>query len=86
MNLLKEIILTIFSLLIIVIAMLYSVVLLGWMDVEVITNINQEILAKDNLKYTVLGVNILAIVLALVAIFAGDKKKAKRQKRHFNAK
>ena len=75
MNLLKEITLTIFSLLLVIFTAVYSVILLGWIDFDFITNIHEYILLNNNLRYVMLGINILIMVLALISIFGGTNKK-----------
>lgn len=79
MNLLKEIVLTIFSFLLIILAVVYSVILIGWADVDFLLNINEEVLNNLHLRYTILGINALIIILALISVFGGSgKKDAKR--------
>ncbi len=75
MNLLKEIILVIFSLLIIAVTAVYSVILLGIADAGFVQSIHEGIINNSNVKYTMLAVNILFMVLALVAIFGSSHKK-----------
>lgn len=75
MNLLKEITLTIFSLLLIVLAAIYSVVLLGWMDFAFITNVHNEVFNNFNIKYLILAINAVIIILALISIFGSTSKK-----------
>lgn len=75
MNLLKEVVLIIFSLLLIAVTAVYSVVLIGWVDVDFIFNIHKEILVNQNLRYVMLGINILILILSLVSIFGGPSKK-----------
>ena len=79
MNLLKEIALTFFSLILIVLTLVYSVVLLGWVDVAFISGIHENIMDHANLKYVMLGVNIIVMALALVSVFGvSNKKEAKK--------
>lgn len=75
MNLLKEIVLIIFSFLLIAVSAVYSVILIGWIDVEFIFNIHNDLLNNANLRYLMLGINILIMALALVAVFGGPSKK-----------
>jgi len=79
MNLLKEITLTIFSFLLIVFAAVYSVILIGWIDVDFLVNVHDQIMANQNLRYIMLGVSILIMVFALIAVFGGPNKKESRK-------
>jgi len=74
MNLLKEMALTIFSLLIVVFTVVYSVILLGWVDVAFIANIHEDIMSNQNLRYIIFGANVIILVLALAAVFGGPNK------------
>ena len=71
MNLLKEMALTIFSLLVVVFTVVYSVILLGWVDMAFITNIHQDIMGNPTAKYIMLGANAVILLLALLAVFGG---------------
>jgi len=79
MNLLKEITLTIFSFLLVVFTAVYSVILIGWVDVNFLTNIHEQIMSNTNLRYVILGVNILVMVLAIISVFGGPNKKEARK-------
>lgn len=79
MNLLKEITLTIFSFLLIVFAAVYSVILIGWVDSGFLINIQDQIMDNQNLRYIMLGVNILIMVFALISVFGGPNKKETRK-------
>lgn len=79
MNLLKEVVLIIFSLLLIAVTAVYSLVLIGLVDFNFLLGINKELLINQNLRYTVLGINILIMILAIVAIFGGKSKKESKK-------
>lgn len=79
MNLLKEVVLIIFSLLLIAVTAVYSVVLIGLVDINFLLDIHKELLDNPNLRYTMLGINILIMVLAIVAIFGGPSKKESKK-------
>lgn len=74
MKLLQEIALTVFSIIILILAVLMSVVIFGWLDFSVIDNMINGILASDTLKNTVLLLNVVFIILALVGIFYDNEK------------
>lgn len=79
MDLLKEIVLVIFSFLFIAITAVYSVVLIGWVDVEFIFSIHNEVLANQNLRYIMLAVNILVMIFAIISVFGGPAKKESKK-------
>ena len=74
MNLLKEMALTIFSLLIVVFTVVYSVILLGWVDFAFITNIHEDIMGNQTFRYVMLAANAIILVLALLSVFGGPNR------------
>lgn len=79
MNLLKEITLTIFSFLLIAMALVYSVILLGWADIDFLIDMHNHIMNTANIRFVLLGISILIIIFALLAVFGGAGKKEARK-------
>lgn len=79
MNLLKEITLTIFSFFLISLALVYSVVLIGWADIQFVVDLHNHVIENANLRFTLLGISILIIIFALLAVFGGSGKKETRK-------
>lgn len=79
MNLLKEITLTIFSFFLIALALVYSVILLGIADVQFLVDMHNHIIETQNVRFALLGINILIIVFALLSVFGGPSKKEARK-------
>lgn len=79
MNLLKEIILTIFSFFLIALATVYSVILLNWADIDFLIDMHNHIMETANVRFVVLAINILIIVFALLAVFGGPSKKESKK-------
>lgn len=74
MRFIQETALAVFSIIMIVLVILSSVIIFGWLDFSVVDNAVKGLLANNNLKNTVLVLNLIFIILALVAIFYDDKK------------
>ena len=80
MKILDRIALTLFSVIILIIAILGSLVIFGWFDVDttvVYTMVNKA-LSNDTARNVILGVNIVSIILALKAIFFGSSEKSEK--------
>lgn len=74
MKLLQEIALTVFSIIILVVSILMSVVIFGWLDFNIVNNMVNGIIASETLKNTVLLLNLVFIILSLVGIFYDSEK------------
>lgn len=74
MKFIQETALTVFSIIMLIIAILSSVIIFGWLDYGVINNVVDGILESANLRNTILVLNIIFIVVSLVCIFYDDRK------------
>lgn len=74
MKFIQEIALTVFSIIMLIVSILSSVIMFGWLDFAVVDNVVHGILENANLKNTILVLNVLFILLALVCIFYDDRK------------
>mgnify|MGYP003571506282 CR=1 FL=1 len=78
MKLIQDIALTTFSILILIIAIIVSIVMLGWMDLGFINSIIEGIIANETSKIIILSVNVILILLSLASLFYDTNKKTVR--------
>lgn len=74
MKFIQETTLTVFSILMLIISILSTVIIFGWLDFGVINNAVNGILESDNLRNIILALNILFIVASIICIFYDDRK------------
>lgn len=75
MRFVQETTLTIFSLIILIISVVYSVILFGWLDVDFMMHAHNNIVNSPTIMNIILVINSIFIILALVAIFGDSSKK-----------
>ena len=76
MKIIEKISLTIFANLILILSVIISLLIFGWLDLDVVHNLIKATLADETSTNIILGVCIVLILLALKCIFfdSGTKK------------
>ena len=75
MKLLERITLTIYSCLMLILAIITCLIIFGWIDISLIGNIVQNALKIDLSSKIILGVSIIFILLSIKCIFFGSDSK-----------
>lgn len=78
MKIIDKIALIIFSMIVLIISILGSLVIFGWLDQTAIYLVISGILLKDTVRNVLLGVNIVFILLAIKAIFFESSSKKEK--------
>ena len=76
MKLLHETALIIFSIVMLIFAIITSALIFGWLDMSFVENAINTVLANEGLKTVVLIVNIIVILLSLICIFCDNSKES----------
>ena len=71
MKILDKITLILFSMIILILAVIMSLLVFGWVTPTVVLSVYGKIVASNVVSNTILGVSGVCIVLALKAIFFG---------------
>ena len=75
MRFIQQTTLTIFSILILVISVLTSLVIFGWLDADLFFDIEQKILLNPSTSNIILAINLVFAILSIICIFSdGDSK------------
>ena len=74
MRFIKETTLAVFSIIMLILSVLSIILIFGWVDLDLFTDVIKGILAKQELSNTVLVVNIIFIVLSFICIFYDERK------------
>ena len=74
MKVIQEIALTVFSIIMLVISIMTTVLILGWVDFGIIEYMIEGIVNNSNAKTIVLTLNVFFIFIAIVSIFYDSEK------------
>lgn len=76
MKILHETALVVFSIVILIFAIISSALIFGWIDMGFINNVISGLLENEGLKTTTLVINVFFVILALICIFSDSNKDA----------
>jgi len=75
MRFIQQTTLTIFSILILIISVITSLVIFGWLDADLFLDIEKKILLNTNTANVVLALNLIFVIFSIICIFSdGDSK------------
>jgi len=77
MRIIHEVTLAIFSLLILIVCAVYTLMMFGLVDFDMVTQAHETIIGNNSIANAVIGVNLILVIFALIGIF-GDSTKGDR--------
>ena len=80
MKSINKVVLVVFSIIILVIGICINLLAVGWVDLDIFTNIVKKVMSNNSISKFILVINEIFMVLALVCIFADSSDKSTKHR------